>query len=130
MTLKGKNIMVILYTTHCPKCTVLEKKLKMTNISYITNDNVSEMLSLGLTETPILKVDNKYMNFKEAITWIGEQIGNFLYSQEIIGYVTLEFITFHDGKKVCYWGLDMKYGVTNQICDLQFSYISIFYNST
>ena len=76
MTLKGKNIMVILYTTHCPKCTVLEKKLKMTNISYITNDNVSEMLSLGLTETPILKVDDKYMNFKEAITWIGEQIGN------------------------------------------------------
>ena len=54
---------------------------------------------------------------------IGEQIGNFLYSQEIIGYVTLELITFHDGKKIRYWGLDMKYGITNQICDLQFSYI-------
>ena len=54
---------------------------------------------------------------------IGEQFGNFLYSQEIIGYVTLEFITFHDGKKIRYWGLDMKYGITNQICDLQFSYI-------
>ena len=54
---------------------------------------------------------------------IGEQIGNFLYSQEIIGYTTLEFITFHDGKKIRYWGLDMKYGITNQICDLQFSYI-------
>ena len=39
---------------------------------------------------------------------IGEQIGNFLYSQEIIGYVTLEFITFHDGKKMIYWGIDMK----------------------
>ena len=54
---------------------------------------------------------------------IGEQIGNFLYSQEIIGYVTLEFITFHDGKNIRYWGVDMKYGVTNQICDLQFCYI-------
>ena len=54
---------------------------------------------------------------------IGEQIGNFLYSQDIIGYVTLEFITFHDGKKIIYWGIDMKYGITNQICDLQFCYI-------
>ena len=54
---------------------------------------------------------------------IGEQIGNFLYSQEIIGYVTLEFITFHDGKKIIYWGVDMKYGITQQISDLQFCYI-------
>ena len=54
---------------------------------------------------------------------IGEQMGNFLYSQEIIGYITLEFITFHDGKKMIYWGVDMKYGLTQQICDLQFCYI-------
>ena len=54
---------------------------------------------------------------------IGEQIGNFLYSQDIIGYITLEFITFHDGKKMIYWGVDMKYGLTQQICDLQFCYI-------
>ena len=69
------------------------------------------------TTSPQNSINNAELNK------IGEQIGNFLYSQEIIGYVTLEFITFHDGKKVCYWGLDMKYGVTNQICDLQFSYI-------
>ena len=46
-----------------------------------------------------------------------------MYSQEIIGYITLEFITFHDGKNIRYWGVDMKYGITNQICDLQFCYI-------
>ena len=54
---------------------------------------------------------------------IGEKIGNFLYSQEIIGYVTLEFITFHDGKQTLYWGIDMKYGLTQIICDLQYCYI-------
>ena len=69
------------------------------------------------TTSPQNSINNAELNK------IGEQIGNFLYSQEIIGYITLEFITFHDGKKVGYWGLDMKYGVTNQICDLQFSYI-------
>ena len=69
------------------------------------------------TTSPQYSLNNAELNK------IGEQIGNFLYSQEIIGYITLEFITFHDGKKIGYWGLDMKYGVTNQICDLQFSYI-------
>ena len=54
---------------------------------------------------------------------IGEQIGNFLYSQEIIGYATIEFITYHDGKKLIYSAIDMKYGLTQQICDLQFCYI-------
>jgi len=54
---------------------------------------------------------------------LGEQMGNFFYSQEIIGYITLEFITFHDGKKMIYWGIDIKYGLTQQICDLQFCYI-------
>ena len=53
---------------------------------------------------------------------LGEKIGNFLYSQEIIGYVTIECITFHDGKKILYWGIDMKYGLTQQICDLQYCY--------
>ena len=54
---------------------------------------------------------------------VGEQIGNFLYSQEIIGYTTIEFITYHDGKKLIYSAVDMKYGLTQQICDLQFCYI-------
>ena len=53
---------------------------------------------------------------------LGEKIGNFLYSQEIIGYITIECITFHDGKKILYWGIDMKYGLTQQICDLQYCY--------
>ena len=70
-----------------------------------------------VTTSPQNSINNAELNK------IGEQIGNFLYSQEIIGFVTLEFITFHDGKKICYWGLDMKYGITNPICDLQFSYI-------
>ena len=63
-----------------------------------------------------------YLNNGE-LNKIGEQIGNFLFSQGIIGYTTLEFITYHDGKKILYSGVDMKYGLTQQICDLQFCYI-------
>lgn len=61
---------VILYTTHCPKCMVLEKKLKSKNISYTENTNVGEMLERGFDTTPMLEVDEKVMNFKEANTWI------------------------------------------------------------
>ena len=53
---------------------------------------------------------------------IGEKIGTFLYGQNIIGYVTIEFITFHDGKKILYWGIDLKYGLTDHITSLQYCY--------
>ena len=78
--------------------------------------NVDYFKNIAST-SPQITINNGELNK------IGEQMGNFLYSQEIIGYITLEFITFHDGKKMIYWGIDMKYGLTQQICDLQFCYI-------
>lgn len=39
---------VIFYSTHCPKCKVLEIKLNQKNIKYTENDNVEEMLALGI----------------------------------------------------------------------------------
>ena len=68
--------MIVLYSTNCPRCMVLEKKLKSTNIDFTINNDISEMLSLGFMEAPILQVDDKYMNFKEAIDWIGASHGN------------------------------------------------------
>ena len=65
---------VILYSTNCPRCMVLEKKLNNAGINYSINDNVEEMLALGFMEAPILMVDGKAMNFKEANDWIGEQL--------------------------------------------------------
>ena len=68
--------MITLYSTNCPRCMVLEKKLNNAGIEYVINNNVDEMLSLGFMQAPILMADNKAMNFKDAIDWIGEQIGN------------------------------------------------------
>ena len=66
--------------------------------------------------SPQKSMDNDELNA------IGEKMGNFLYKQEIIGYITLEFITFHNGKKVLYWAIDMIYGLTDQISSLQYGY--------
>ena len=64
---------VILYSTHCPKCSVLAAKLKQKGISYIENTNVDEMKSLGLQSAPALMVDGKLMNFSNAVKWVNEQ---------------------------------------------------------
>ena len=61
---------VELYTTHCPKCKVLEMKLAKKNIKYTEHDNVDEMISLGFKETPILIVDGHVYTSIEAIKWV------------------------------------------------------------
>lgn len=61
---------IILYSTHCPRCTVLEAKLKQKNIEYQEINNVDEMLKLGIQEAPQLKVDGKLMTFSEAVKWV------------------------------------------------------------
>jgi glutaredoxin len=70
---KGDKIMVILYTTHCPKCVVLEKKLKSKNIEYIENTDTDLMISKGFETTPMLEIDGEIMNFVAANTWINAQ---------------------------------------------------------
>lgn len=64
---------VILYTTHCPKCSVLEKKLNSKNIQYEENTDTELMISKGFNEVPILEVDGNEMNFKTANEWLNQQ---------------------------------------------------------
>lgn len=62
--------MIKLYSTHCPKCKILEMKLGEKNIQYeiITDEEIME--SLGFTSMPMLEVDGQLMDFMEAITWV------------------------------------------------------------
>lgn len=64
---------VTLHTTHCPKCRILEKKLKDKNIGYEENNDIELMTKLGFTIAPVLEVDSTYMNFNEANKWINKQ---------------------------------------------------------
>ena len=64
---------VTLYTTHCPKCMILEKKLTAKNIEYSTVEDVDLMISKGFDTMPMLEIDDKVMDFKAANTWINEQ---------------------------------------------------------
>ena len=65
--------MVILYTTHCPRCKVLEKKLKEKKIKYKTEEDAELMIQKGFSSIPMLECDGKAMEFIEAIRWINTQ---------------------------------------------------------
>ncbi len=64
---------IILYSTHCPRCTVLEKKLEAKGIKFEVETSVDDMLALGITQVPMLRVDDKLLNFAEANTWVNNQ---------------------------------------------------------
>lgn len=63
---------VILYSTNCPKCRVLESKLKDRNIQFTKFTNIEEMRKMGYINMPKLKVDDKLYEFMEAIDWINK----------------------------------------------------------
>lgn len=65
--------MVILYSTHCPKCNILEQKLKQKNIEYTEVNDVEVMLGKGLNTVPWLEVNGEMMDFSKANEWINKQ---------------------------------------------------------
>jgi len=67
--------LIKLFSTHCPKCVVLEKKLKEKNISFKIEENVSVMQELGIMSVPMLSVDSNMLNFVDAVKWVNSQEG-------------------------------------------------------
>lgn len=65
--------MITLYSTHCPRCKVLETKLNQKGIKFKIVENIEEMEKLGIQSVPMLKIDDNIMNFTEAIAWINNQ---------------------------------------------------------
>ena len=65
---------IILYTTGCPKCRILRQKLDDAGIEFEINTNVDEMVELGFTTVPMLKLYGMYLNFVEAVHWTNDLV--------------------------------------------------------
>lgn len=61
---------VIMYTTHCPQCKVLEKMLNDKKIEYTQITDIDIMKSKGIQSVPYLEVEGELKNFKESMEWI------------------------------------------------------------
>lgn len=64
---------IILYSTGCPKCEVLKKKLNEKGVPYTENNSADEMLALGITQVPVLDNNGTLMDFKQAVEWVNKQ---------------------------------------------------------
>lgn len=61
---------VVLYSTGCSKCAVLEKKLKNAKIEFEISDDVKSLIRKGFFSAPVLEVDGKFMDFGAAVNWV------------------------------------------------------------
>ena len=61
---------VILYSTGCPKCNILKKKLYDFGIDYELFTDVSAMIEMGIQSVPVLSVNGQLMDFATANKWI------------------------------------------------------------
>lgn len=61
---------ITLFSTGCPKCKVLKKKLDDAGIDYETKTDPDEMIKLGFKTAPMLGVGEDYYDFSKAIAWL------------------------------------------------------------
>lgn len=70
---------IIFYSTHCPKCQVLEVKLKQKNIAYEECNDIAEMSAKGIKAAPALGVidqetsNMEILEFNNALKWINSR---------------------------------------------------------
>lgn len=65
--------MIKLYSTGCPKCRVLEKKLAEKGIEYNLISDKDIMKEKGLNFLPVLEIDDRLLEFKEAVNWVNKE---------------------------------------------------------
>lgn len=61
---------VVFYTIDCPKCRVLESKLKAKRVVFEECHDIEIMQEKGFENAPMLEVNGTAMNFGDAVKWI------------------------------------------------------------
>lgn len=59
-----------LYTTDCPKCKILESKLKAKNIEYTKVTDIEVMQKKGFKQAPMLEIGNMVLSFQSAVNYL------------------------------------------------------------
>jgi len=72
---------IIFYTTNCPRCQVLKKKMDNLGIEYTICNDVDKMEKLGIMTVPTLEIEEEMfdssmfttlLDFSQAVKWLKE----------------------------------------------------------
>ena len=67
---------IVLYTTDCPQCRVLESLLTSKGLQHQRVTDIMEInqvaAAAGLSSVPIMKMDGVVMSYPQAIRWVNE----------------------------------------------------------
>lgn len=73
-SVKSNNF--ILYSTGCPKCKVVEMKLKQAGIEFEVISDIDEVVTFGklhgIMSAPILAIGDKVFDFTAAVSYLRE----------------------------------------------------------
>ena len=61
---------ITLYSTGCPRCDVLKKKLYDKSVRFQEECSVEKMLELVITQVPVLRVNDQMLSFTDAVKWV------------------------------------------------------------
>ena len=64
---------MILYSTDCPQCKILKSKLDAKKIAYTVVSDMNELQEAGILSVPALYVNNKTLNYYDAVKWVNEE---------------------------------------------------------
>ena len=68
---------IVFYTLNCPRCKVLEIKLKNSGLSFSTIENADEVTETGkkhnIASAPFLRINDTFLDFSQAIKYINER---------------------------------------------------------
>lgn len=67
---------VTMYSSGCPKCRVLETKLKQKNVEFEISSDIDHLIELGFKSIPQLEVNGKFFSFKQACNIVGAFSGD------------------------------------------------------
>lgn len=62
--------MINLYSTGCPKCKILEMKLKQKNIKYNEISDLEKLKEKNILQVPVLEVDGEFYDFAKAVMFV------------------------------------------------------------
>lgn len=66
--------MVKFYTIECPKCKVLEMKLKQSKLDYEKIDDVDQVVKVGtengIMGAPFIEAEGKFYTFADAVKYV------------------------------------------------------------